>query len=95
MNETINHWLNKTFNTFLKDIENNFNNRDFIGITSKIEKFAQGEVWLSFRRIADLKTNDILNLIESAIQSNMNFDLNETFNILYVIVEDVAGKGRV
>lgn len=88
-NSSLKSWLNKTMTKLCDEFTRDYNIDDYISS----ENFANGDAWLSFRKIPDLNHSDFSDMIFQISQNNSGFDINVPISFSANIVKSVYCSG--
>lgn len=88
------NWLEEAifelYNLIVRDIDPD----DFVGFTMCSHFFKEGAIWLSFRPLRDFDCVDVINMIQGVIQSNQNFEIDNTLTLTLACIKVPRGSGR-
>ena len=96
-NEDSMSWFKDGVNELIEDSVKNLKPNDQVGITFCSKDFLEKSPgWLAFRRVDDLKFEDVWKILESVFQSNANSMDTDTFcmNVTYVRMPIGGGRSR-
>lgn len=88
------NWLEKAILALYELITNDREQEDYVGVTIASKYFKNGVVWLSFRPVSDLNAEDLWSMIESVVQSNSDFTIDQSLVVTAAFVKIPTGSGR-
>ncbi|OXU27599.1 hypothetical protein TSAR_000609 [Trichomalopsis sarcophagae] len=88
-------WLERCMRNPHRQLCDRGRTSNFMGITLNLENFKHELLWLSFRLIQNFHADDLWEMLFNTVQSTNHINITDRLSINCVVVESVAGSGRV
>lgn len=88
-------WLENAIIELFDLIVSNHDSEEFVGLSIASSHFKNGNIWISFRPVCEFHYMDLWEMIQSVVQSNDEFRVDQTLSITAAFVQLPRGSGKV